>query len=73
MVDPMARPQTRRLKHEAHRKLNVTLRVRLGGGYLPEGWSSLLYVETPVALVPPLRSVGHIERFCAELHFEALR
>ena len=69
----MAHPQTRWLKHEAQRKLNVALCVRLSGRDLAERRVALFNVETTVALVPPLWSVGHIERFCAELHLEPLR
>ena len=69
----MVPPQTQALKHEAQRKLNVTLRVRLRGRDLAKGRITLSYVETTVALVPPLWSVGHIERFCAELHLEPFR
>src|SRR5579864_2841915 len=69
----MAHPQTRGLKHEAQRKLNMTLRVRLGGRDLAKGRVALFYVETTVALVPLLRRIGHIESFCSELHLEPLR
>ncbi len=55
----MAHPQTLWLKHEAQRKLNVALCVRLGGRDLAERRVALFNVETTVALVPPLWSVGH--------------
>src|SRR5712664_273370 len=61
------------LEHEAQRKLNVTLGIRLRGRDLAKGWVALGIVQTAVALGPPLRGVCHIERFRAELHSEALR
>ena len=65
----MAHPPAWGLKHEAQRKLNVTLRVRLGTGDLPEGRSALMggssfYSQNDLALFFGLGKaamVDHIE------------
>lgn len=47
-------PSTEKLEHEAQRKLNGTLRVRLRAGNLAEGRRALLYVEPTATLILPL-------------------
>src|SRR5205085_8118312 len=62
-----------KLEHEAQRKLNVPLSIRLRGRDVAEQRVAQVHIQTTIALVAPLRRIRKIEGFRPELHLEALR